>query len=68
MLNRPDQSINTIRYRVDACSRRCTRGDEREGGVTVDGPALADVMDYLDKLEAVILPQIKGAPAGIIPR
>lgn len=54
MPKRPDASIKAIQWRVDACSRRCTRGDEMEGAVAVDGPSLADVMDYLSQLEKSI--------------
>ena len=50
-MKRPTSSIDAIQERVDACSKRCTRGHEREGEVTVWGPELADVMDYLSELE-----------------
>lgn len=50
-MKRPTSSIDAIQQRVDACSQRCTRGHEREGGVTVSGPELADVIDYLLELE-----------------
>jgi hypothetical protein len=58
-MNRPTSSIERIQNRVDACSQRCTRGHEREGDVTVDGPALADVMDYLGDLEKAATPESK---------
>jgi hypothetical protein len=50
-MKRPNSSIESIQERVDACSQRCTRGHEREGEVTVWGPELADVMEYLSTLE-----------------